>query len=29
MVRSLGIIVRPTLRVNASVPLRLGFIGAQ
>jgi len=29
MVRSLGIVVRLTLRVNASVPLRLGFIGAQ
>jgi hypothetical protein len=29
VVRSLRIIVRLTLRVNASVPLRLGFIGAQ
>ena len=29
MVRSLGIIVRLTLRVNASVPFGLGFIGAQ
>jgi hypothetical protein len=28
MVRSLGIIVRLTLRVNASVPFGLGFIGA-
>ena len=29
MVRSLGIIVRLTLRVNARVPFGLGFIGAQ
>jgi hypothetical protein len=28
MVRSLGIIVRLTLRVNASIPFGLGFIGA-
>jgi hypothetical protein len=28
MVRSLGIIVRLTLRVNASVPFGLGFISA-
>jgi hypothetical protein len=28
MVRSLGIIVRPTLRRNASVPFGLGFISA-
>jgi len=29
MVRSLGIIVRLTLGVNASIPCGLGFIGAQ
>src|ERR1700733_14192475 len=29
MVRSLGIIVRLTLRVSAGVPFGLGFIGAQ
>jgi hypothetical protein len=28
MVRSLGVIVRLTLRSNASVPFRLGFISA-
>jgi hypothetical protein len=29
MVRSLGIIVRLTLRSNANVPFSLGFISAQ